>query len=330
MSNIFVLILLILIVLVVIGIATALIISNKAAHRDRMLSVIHGKSYVSVDNKGGKTDQDKRREEISKKLKESEQNKDGKGEKKKRETIKALMGQAGMSISVKQFWIFSLLFAVLVTFVAKILGQGGFVLLMVFITAFIGLPRSFVKRKIKKRQKKFIEEFADALEAMVRLLKSGMPVTEAIAMVGREYTGPVGDEMSRIYDAQKVGVPLPEAVAQGAQRMPLTEMQMFATGIAIQAQTGASLSEVLMNLAGVIRARFRLKRKVQALSQEAKSSAAIIGALPFLVGSGLFALNPEYMDIMINTFAGKIMLVFGAVWMGAGIFVMKIMINFKI
>jgi tight adherence protein B len=251
-------------------------------------------------------------------------------DKKDKVTISGLMEQAGIKADVKKYWMFSIGFAVGFTLLLKLSGQGPFVLAMCFITALLGFPKMFLKRKIRKRQQKFLEEFPDALEAMVRLLKSGMPVTEAISMAGREYTGPVGEEMLRIYDAQKVGVSLPDATADAAKRMPITEMQMFATGIAIQVQTGASLSEVLMNLSGVIRARFKLKRKVQALSSEAKASAGIIGCLPFLVGGGLTAINPEYMDPLFFTTIGKVLLIGSAVWMGTGIMVMKVMINFKI
>lgn len=317
----------VLIAVVVVGMVAALVISNRKAIKDRQMAVIMGKNAVPKGEKTKKDAQNKRRDEIARKLKETSSEED---DEEKKARLSDLLMQAGMDISVKQYFLFSFLFAVGITLVAKMLGQSGFVLLMVFITGFLGLPKWFVKRKIKKRQKKFLEEFSDALEAMVRLLRSGMPVSEAIAMAGKEFTGPVGEEMNRIYDAQKIGVTLPEAARDACRRMPLTEMQMFATGVSIQAQTGASLSDVLMNLSGVIRARFRLKRKIQALSQEAKSSAAIIGALPFLVGGGLFAVNPEYMDIMLNTMAGRLLLLLGAFWMACGIFVMKIMINFKI
>ena len=175
-----------------------------------------------------------------------------------------------------------------------------------------------------------MSEFSDALEAMVRLLKAGMPVSEAILMASKEFEGPVGEEMSRIYDAQKIGVSLPEAALEAARRMPLTEMQMFATGVSIQAQTGASLSEVFSNLAGVIRARFRLKRKVQALSAEAKVSAMIIGALPVVVGSGLYFINRDYMIVLFTTSIGKMMMGFCVFWMLCGVLIMRQMINFKV
>ena len=149
-------------------------------------------------------------------------------------------------------------------------------------------------------------------------------------MVAREFTGPIGEEMGRIFDQQKIGVSLPEAVLDCARRIPLAEVQMFATAVTIQAQTGSSLSDVLEGLAKVIRARFRLRRKVQALSSEAKSSAMIIGALPVVVATGMYFINPEYVSVLFTEPKGKLML-FGAIsWMGCGVFCMKIMINFKV
>ncbi len=319
-----------LIVVIILGMGVAIVISNEKAKKERALAVIRGQAKTGDHDKGPseREAQDKRRAEIAKKLKDS-----GELDSKKKggaNTMKAKLQQAGMNIDVKQFYIFSFIFSVVFTVVIALLGAPGPSLLFVWVIGFMGLPRMFIKRKIAKRQQKFLEEFGDALEAMVRLLKAGMPVSEAIAMAGQEFTGPVGEEMLQIYDAQKLGIPLPDAVLQAAHRMPITEMQMFATGIAIQAQTGSSLSEVLQNLANVIRSRFRLKRKVKALSAEAKASAMIIGSLPFLVGLGMYFLNPEYMLVMFNTTMGLAMTIGSGVWMMIGIFVMKAMINFKV
>jgi tight adherence protein B len=125
-------------------------------------------------------------------------------------------------------------------------------------------------------------------------------------------------------------VPLPEAVQECARRIPLPEMQMFATAVTIQAQTGSSLSDILEGLAKVIRSRFRLRRKVQALSSEAKSSAMIIGSLPILVGLGLYFMNPEYIGVLFYETIGKWLLAGAVFWMSCGVFVMKQMINFKV
>lgn len=315
------------IVLIGMGMIAAIILNQKSEERRRTLSVIRGQNAADsrADAKGA---QDRRRAEIAKKLKE-QQNEKGKKKGKKIST-KDLLMQAGLKISPRQYWLRSLIFALVMSVLAFWMTKTPFVVLMMFVTAFLGLPKMFVNWKIARRQKKFLMEFADALEAMVRLLKAGMPVTEAISMVGREFTGPVGEEMAYIYDAQKVGMPLYEAVAECARRMPLPEVQMFATGIAIQAQTGASLSEILLNLAGVIRARFKLKRKVKALSSEAKASAMIIGSLPVVVGGGMYAINPDQVGVLFTDPFGRVLLAGAVIWMGLGVLVMKMMINFKV
>lgn len=323
------LVIIILILIVIVGMGMAIFISNETAKKQRALAVIKGQKVSGEEGgKGNDRDaQDKRRAEIAKKLKEGEES-EKKGN--KGPTMKDKLTQAGLNISVKQFYLFSFGFSIVFTILMSMAGASKVALPMLWFFGFMGLPRMFVGRKIKKRQKKFLEEFGDALESMVRLLKAGMPVTEAIAMAGREFEGPVGDEMTIIYEEQKVGISLPEATLNAAKRMPITEMQMFATGIAIQTQTGASLSEVLTNLAGVIRARFRLRRKVQALSAEAKASAGIIGSLPFLVGGGMYFINNEYILLLFTTTPGIVMTIGGAVWMSIGILIMKVMINFKV
>lgn len=290
-----------------------------------MLRVLHGNS-IQEEKKSRINPQDQRRSDLAKKLKEEDGNK-GKEDKV---SLGMKLEQAGLAMSVKQFWIFSFVSGLVFVGLALIMGASLFVTIMFAITGLFGFPRFFLKQKIKSRQKKFMNDFADALESMMRLLKAGMPVSEAIKMVAREYTGPMGEEMERVYEQQKIGIPLPEAVLNASKRMPLTEMQMFATAIAIQTQTGSSLSEVLQNLASVIRSRFRLKRKVQALSSEAKASAMIIGALPVLVATGLYFVNPDYIMLLFTEQTGKFMLGAAIGWMAVGVLVMRQMINFKV
>jgi tight adherence protein B len=315
-----------LILAIAFGMAVMLLMGKRSERETRILAMIKGQAVDRNALGDQASQQNKRRAEIARKLKET----GDAAKNKKKLSRKAWLEQAGLSWSVKQFWLFSVAVCAVFVLVLKLIGLPKLALVFFAIFGFLGLPRYIVNRLIKRRRKKFLEEFADALEAMVRLLKAGMPVTEAILMASREFTGPVGEEMSRIYDAQKVGISMPEATLDAARRMPITEMQMFATGIAIQQQTGASLSEVLLNLAKVIRARFKLRRKVQALSSEAKASAMIIGSLPFLIGTGLFFINPAYIGYLLHTTTGQIMMTAAGFWMCCGIFVMKIMINFRI
>lgn len=317
-----------LIVLLILGTVAALLINQENEKRSRILSVVQGSDANLHIKKSRISEQDQRRADLAQKLKEAGEE-DGKPNKKA--NIAELIMQAGFDFSVRKFWIGSVIFAVGVTFVSKfIFGTSLFTTICVAITAFLGIPKLFLKMKAKRRQKKFLEDFSDALEATVRLLKAGMPVTEAISMIAREYTGPIGEEMNRIYDQQKIGVPLPEAVLEGARRIPIPEMQMFGTAVAIQAQTGSSLSDILLSLAAVIRARFRLRRKVEALSSEAKASAMIIGALPILVATGMYFINREYIEVLFIDPTGKFLLGFAVFWMCLGCLVMRQMINFKV
>ncbi len=315
------------IIVVIIGMMVLLLRGNSEAQRKRNLSVIKG-AAPHEKKKNSKDDQNKRRAEIARKLKEQG---DGDDLKKRKSSMATQLEMAGIRMNPRVFLLVFFGISVLYVVVCLLLFKWSpVVAILNGVIFFFGGQRMFIGRKIKKRQKKFLMEFADALEAMVRLLKAGMPVSEAIKMSSKEFEGPVGEEMSRIYDAQRIGVSLPDAVLESARRMPLTEMQMFATGISIQAQTGASLSDVLMNLAGVIRARFKLKRKIQALSSEAKASASIIGSLPFLVGGGMFLINPGFIEPLITTTIGNILLGASAFWMLTGVMVMKMMINFRI
>ncbi len=314
-----------LLVLVVTGMIAFLISSGKDKQKKRMMNVIRGGQVEEGSKKTSGLDS--RREALSKKLKENA-NEDKK--EKKGASLPEKIMQAGLNISVRQYWVYTILFTVVATGAVFAMGKSPLVIICTTIISFFGIPKLVLKKLAQRRQKKFLADLADVLESMVRLLKAGMPVSEAIKMVAREFTGPIGEEMGRIFDQQKIGVSLPEAVLSCAHRMPLTEVKMFATAVSIQAQTGSSLSEVFENLAKTVRARFRLKRKVVALSSEAKSSAMIIAALPVLVASGMYAINPDYIGLLFVTPGGKMMLSMAIFWMFMGVVVMKQMINFKV
>lgn len=314
-----------LIVVVFLAMLFAVLRLNSAKRKARLMKVMRGEAGSDKKRQAISTDQ--RRAELAKKLKESSAEE---GKQTKAGNLSSRLMQAGLKISVLRFWIYAVLSGCIICLVSVFFGFGPFVASMMAIIGVFGLPRLIVKMMINHRQKKFIDDFADALDSMQRLLKAGMPVSEAIKMVAREYTGPIGEEMEYIFEQQKIGIPLPEAVLECARRIPLAEVNMFSTAIAIQTQTGSSLSEVLENLSGVIRARFRLKRKVQALSSEAKASAGIIGALPILVTGGLYMINPNYITILFTDPFGKVLL-FGAIfWMCIGMIIMRQMINFKV
>lgn len=314
-------------IMIVAGVLAA-VISSRQKKQERVLSVI------TRNTKGGSLDESKdkqlarQRADIAKKLKEAS----AESEKKKdKASIRQLMQQAGFDAPLSRYWIGAAIFAVVVWVGASVLTSWPQIaVIFITFTAFLGVPKLFLKWKAARRQKQFLEEFADALDASVRLLQAGMPISEAIVMVSREFTGPLREEMTRLYDNQKIGVPLGAAALEMARRIPLTEVHMFATALQIQSETGSSLSEVLSNLSSVIRARFRLKRKVKALSSEAKASASIIAALPILVSCGLYLVNEKYISILFDTAKGNFFLGGAIFWMCCGILIMRQMINFKV
>lgn len=314
------------IVFLIVGIVMFIAINAGSKQSKKNIEMIRGKNTGEsrVDEKDL---QNKRRAEIARKLKSS---KDEENQGNDKTSISLKLQQAGFSGKASKFWFLSVLSFVVFLGLGKYFQVELHILVMMGVVGLLGFPKFVLRKLILKRQKAFLEEFSDALDAVVRLLQAGMPVGEAVLMISREFEGPVGEEMSIIYDKQKIGIPLHEAAAEGTKRMPLPEMKMFAAGLSIQAQTGSSLSEVLTNLSRVIRARFRLKRKVMALSSEAIASASIIGALPPLVGSGLYAVNPDYLEPMFTTEEGRGMLMNSALWMTCGVLVMKKMINFRI
>lgn len=321
-----------LIFLIVLGTGLAYVRLQEAERKKRLMGVVQGGSALKTKSPvlSERDIQNKRRADIAKKLKGSKNGEEAAAGAKSKPVLTDRIAQAGLSVSVTKFWVFSALSLAGFVMLALMFGASPFVVFMAGVIGLLGFPRYVLKVMAGRRQRKFLEEFADALEAVVRLLKAGMPVSEAVSMIAREFTGPVGEEMGRIYDKQKIGIPLHEAAQEACHRMPLPEMQMFATGLAIQAQTGSSLSEILSNLARVIRARFRLKRKIKALSSEAVASAAIIGALPPLVCLGMYFANPPYIGILFSDPFGQVLLAGAVFWMGLGVLIMKIMINFKI
>ncbi len=301
-------------------------LNRRQQRRNRHLSVITKGVHSDDEQKKALA---KQRADIARKLKEASDGNEAK--KKDKTTIRELMQQAGIDAPLSRYWIASGIFAVVVWLLLTLLTHWVWIArAFLFFAAFLGVPKLFLKWKRKRRQKKFLKEFSDALDAMARLLQAGMPMSEAVAMASREFEGPLKEEMLRIYENQKIGVPIGEAALMTARRIPLPEVQMFATALQIQSETGSSLSEVLYNLSNVIRSRFRLRRKVQALSSEAKSSAAIIGALPVVVILGLYFARPDYIGVLFTNPTGKIMLGGCCFWMSLGVLMMRQMINFRI
>ncbi|MGN6097567.1 MAG: type II secretion system F family protein [Bosea sp. (in: a-proteobacteria)] len=245
-------------------------------------------------------------------------------------SLETRIAQAGLNWSRQKYYVISGIAALLlggVLFVVSgnaILAAAG-----LFIGGF-GLPAWFLKRCKAKRLKKFGVEFPNALDVIVRGIRAGLPVSDCLRIIASEAAEPVRSEFRQIIESQTLGLPLAEASVKLFERMPCAEANFFGIVIAIQQKTGGNLSETLGNLSRVLRERRQMRVKIQAVSMEAKASAAIIGALPPTVALLVYLTTPKYIELLWLTQAGKFALVASGIWMLIGVLVMRKMINFDI
>lgn len=267
---------------------------------------------------------EQRRKQIMDQLKEADRK-----ERKARVTMSARLRQAGLSMSLRTFAVISVVVGVVCALAALIAGLNLLLVAGVAVVAGLGLPRWVVGFLAKRRMKKFSGEFANAVDVIVRGIKSGLPVHDCFKIIARESPAPLGPEFQRLVEGLGVGLTLPQALDRMYERMPTPELRFFAIVIAIQQKTGGNLAEALTNLSTVLRARRMMGEKIKALASEAVASAGIIGSLPPAVMIIVLITTPDYMMLLFTDPRGQIMLLVAAVWMSIGIFVMKRMISFK-
>lgn len=249
-------------------------------------------------------------------------------EEKKRLTLRAMLAQAGLRITLQQFWAMSAVCGLLLGLLVLLTGSGLIVSLVAAGVGTFGIPRWILTQMRKRRQNAFLNEFANAIDVMVRSLKAGLPINDALMIIANESPPPIGPEFLEIVEGQKVGIPLNQGLERLYERMPLAEVNFLAIVINVQMASGGNLSEVLSNLSRVLRDRKKMKAKIQSVSQEAKSSAAIIGALPPGVMIMLYLTRPDYISELWLTPLGQVLLAGSALWMLMGVLVMRKMINF--
>ncbi|MFZ1772939.1 MAG: type II secretion system F family protein [Rhizobiaceae bacterium] len=272
----------------------------------------------------------KRRKSVQDSLSDLEKKEKLREKNVKKPPLKVQMKQAGFKITMKRFYIYSGIFALVFTLVAFVLGTPAIILPGVLLSAGLGLPRWWVSMARGRRVKKFLNEFPNALDIIIRAVKSGLPLNDGVRLISTEAPEPVRGEFRRIIESQQVGMSISEAAMRMPETMPCSEAAFFGIVIQIQQQAGGNLSEALGNLSRVLRDRKKMKAKVDALSMEAKASAAIIGALPFIVGFLVYLSSPSYIMPLFTTSTGHLLLGIAAFWMSIGILVMKKMINFDL
>ncbi len=244
--------------------------------------------------------------------------------------LRKRLEMTGKQISLSKYAIIS--GTILVIVMAALTWRGAPLLLAMFAGLFFGIggPHFFIGKMIKRRIAKFNSNFPDAIELMVRGLRSGLPISETLLIVAAEIPGPVGNEFRHVADNMKIGRTMEAALQETADRLGTAEFQFFVITLAIQRETGGNLAETLSNLADVLRKRAQMKLKIRAMSSESKASAYIVGSLPFIVFALVWMMNPGYMSTFFIDQRLIIAGLGGLTWMSIGAFIMAKMVNFEI
>jgi tight adherence protein B len=297
-----------------------LLSGEKQAERRRM-SITHGD--VVARKTSARNVQKMRREQVEQTLKSVEDR-----HKKKSAPLNVRIEQAGLTWSTRTFYLLSgaLAFA---AFLGVLVGSGNLLIAAsVAFVAGLGAPRWVLSFLKKRREQSFLTNFPDSIDVIVRGIKAGLPLLDSMRIITNDGPEPIRSEFKAILDTQAIGMPIGEACTKLYERIPLPEANFFGIVISIQQKTGGNLAETLGNLSKVLRDRKKMKGKIRAMSQEAKASGAIIGALPIVVGAAVYFTSPDFISVLFTHPVGQLMLVGSAVWMTMGVLVMKKMINF--
>ncbi len=296
------------------------LLSGEKQAENRRASVAKAEPVARQVDKNQRT----RREQVEGSLKDL----DARREKAKKVPLHVRLTQAGLTWSTQKFMVVSGILGA-VAFVMAVLGGGGLLAAagLAFAAGF-GLPRWGLNYLKTSREKAFLKALPDAVDVIVRGIKAGLPLFDSIKVVAADAPQPLKGEFLAIIETQAIGMPLGDACARLFERMPVPEANFFGIVIAIQQKSGGNLAEALSNLSKVLRDRKKMREKIQAMSMEAKASAAIIGSLPPIVMLLVYLSTPDYISLLWTHPTGQLMLVGCVVWMSMGIMVMKKMINF--
>jgi tight adherence protein B len=250
-------------------------------------------------------------------------------EQKQRPSLRRRLDQAGLEITPRSYWLICATGALSTFAVCLLTRQPLIASVLGAVGVGFGVPRWALSFLRNRRLKKFTIEFANAIDVIVRSIKSGLPTNEALKIVAKEAPAPVGPEFTTLCDGLKIGVTMEQGLKRMYERIPTPEVNFFAIVMTVQQKSGGNLSEALGNLAGVLRDRKRLQGKIKAMSSEAKASAMIIGSLPPGVMGLVYLSTPDYIKALFTERMGNLMLMACVAWMACGVFVMSKMISFK-
>jgi tight adherence protein B len=290
----------------------------------RVKNVVESRRTVAASDQGAS-----RRKSVADTLKDMEERQKAAS----KVSLRVRLERAGLDITPRLYWMASVVCGIVLAALVMVLlppsATRFFLAMAIGAVGIFGVPRWVVNKMTSRRQMQFTAELPNAIDIVVRGMKSGLPLNECLVIIARESEEPLASEFREVIEQQRVGVSLAEALEKLIIRMPLPEVKFLSIVIAIQQQAGGNLSEALSNLSGVLRDRFRLQMKVKALSAEAKASAFVLASLPPVVTFLLYLSAKDYIGALFSTRTGNFALLGCAVWMMMGVLVMRRMINFK-
>lgn len=245
--------------------------------------------------------------------------------------LRERLDQTGLKIDIGQYVLICLGVGLSFTLVRSLVFHMPPTLaILLGLVSGLGLPHIAIGFLISRRVKRFLSDFPEAIDLIIRGLRSGLPVPESIRIVGQEFKGAVGTEFSLISDRIRFGQQLEEALWDAVRRIDLPDFKFFVVSLSVQRETGGNLAETLENLSNILRQRRQMKLKIKAMSSEARASAMILGALPFLMFSIMLLINSEYVMTLFTDPRGLIMVGFGLSCLALGVAIMWKMVRFEI
>jgi len=279
--------------------------------------------------KGNVPEEARRKRSVEETLREADEKLSARAKRGTKPSLSVRLRQAELGWSKRTYYLVCAVVGLAAMLLIGATGFGAIPAVGFGLSSGLLLPHLYVSFRRNRRFKRFAKEFPNAVDVIVRGIKAGLPLVDCLKIIATDAQEPVKGEFRTLVQDQTLGLPLADAVQRLPKRMPLPEARFFAIVIAIQSQTGGSLSEALGNLSKVLRERKKMQAKIKAMSAEAKSSAGIIGALPLIVCSLVYLTSPSYMGLLFVTFTGNVVLVASALWMLIGVLVMRKMINFE-
>lgn len=249
---------------------------------------------------------------------------------RRRVELRLRLDRAGLALGRRPFYAASSAAAFVAAAVYLVLGYPWYLAWAVLVVVGVGLPRKILDTLARRRQARFTAHFADAVDVIVRGIRSGLPVGECLNIVAREAAEPVADEFRLLVEGQRLGMTLKQALERSCRRMPTSDMKFFAIVLNLQQQTGGNLGETLSGLSDVLRQRKRMADKVRAMSSEARTTAMIIGSMPFLISLMIYIIDPNYIALLWTDATGKKIFYGGLLWMSIGVLIMRNMIRFEL